>query len=91
MLTISQCLDVSGLAASEIFVGPTLAVRHRALLSSYMLNLDRGPMAVRDMIVADLRSSLDLGALHRAADQLLVLRLFLFDHPQARCVSFARE
>jgi hypothetical protein len=91
MLTISQCLDFSGLAPSEVIVGTTLAVRHHALLSSYLLNLDRGAIAVRDMIVADLRAFLDLGAPQRAADQLLVLRIFLFDHPQAICVAFRRE
>jgi hypothetical protein len=36
------------------------------------------------MIVADIRAALDLGALNRAADLLVVLRLFLSDHPEAR-------
>jgi hypothetical protein len=36
------------------------------------------------MIVADICAALDLGALKRAADLLVVLRLFLSDHPDAR-------
>jgi hypothetical protein len=36
------------------------------------------------MIVADIRVALDLGALNRAADLLVVLRVFLSDHPEAR-------
>lgn len=91
MITISQCLDFTGLAPYEVILGTPLTARHRALLSSYLFNLDRGAIAVRDMIVADLRSFLDLGALQRAADSLVVLRLFLFDYPQALCVVFGRE
>lgn len=44
-------------------------------------------MAVREMIIADLRRFRDLGALQPSADLLLVLRLFLTDHPEARCVQ----
>ncbi len=91
MITISQRLDFTGLAPDEVILGGTLTARHRALLSSYLFNLDRGAIAVRDMIVADLRSFLDLGALQRAADSLVVLRLFLFDYPQALSVVFGRE
>lgn len=83
MITLSQCLDFTGLASDEMFLGASLAPRHHALLLSYLLNLDRGAIAVREMIIADLRSFLDVGARLRAADALLVLRLFLFDHPHA--------
>ena len=41
----------------------------------------------REIIVADLRIFLDLGVSQRAADLLIVLRLFLSDYPDARCVS----
>jgi hypothetical protein len=37
---------------------------------------------VRDLIVADIRAALDLGASKRAADLLMVLRTFLFEHPE---------
>jgi hypothetical protein len=84
MISIEQCRDYSGLASHEIVLGAAPTTRHRSLLFSYILNLRRGPVAVREMIVADIRASLDLGALDWAADLLAVLRLFLSDHPEAR-------
>lgn len=91
MITISQCLDFTSLAPNEIILGASLGPRHQRLLSSYLLNLDRGATAVRDMIIADLRSFLDVGARQRAADQLLVLRIFLAEYPQALCDIFGHE
>lgn len=88
VITISQCLDFADLSPNEIILGPPLTDRHYALLSSYRLNLARGAIAVRDMIIADLRSFLDLGARQRAADLLVVLRLFLSRHPEALCCVF---
>ena len=38
---------------------------------------------MRDLIVADLRSALELGVQDRAAELLLVLRLFLTSHVEA--------
>ena len=83
MITVTQCAAVADLAANEMFLGVTPSAKHHSLLSSYLLNLGRGPAAVRDMIVADLRCCLDLGASQRAADLLVVLRLFLAEHPDA--------
>lgn len=91
MITISQCFDFTDLAPSEIILGTPLAARHRALLSSYLFNLDRGAIAVRDMIIADLRSFLDLGARQRAADSLMVLRIFLSAYPHGLSVASGRE
>jgi hypothetical protein len=51
------------------------------------LNLERGPLAVRNMIIADLRRFHELGARQYTADLLLVLRLFLTDYPSARCTK----
>jgi hypothetical protein len=62
-------------------------LRNTNCFSSYLVHLGRGQAAVRDIIVADLRIFLDLGASQRAADLLIVLRLFLSDYPDARCVS----
>ncbi|CAN3992353.1 hypothetical protein MCBRY_003179 [Methylocystis bryophila] len=56
---------------------------HQALLSSYLLNLWRGPEAVRKLIVADIRLWIELGAPERAADLFLVLRQYLTDFPEA--------
>jgi hypothetical protein len=55
---------------------------HASLYASYLLLRDRGWANVRDMIVADICGALDLGASRRATDLLMVLRMFLFEHPE---------
>ncbi len=87
MISATQCAGFAGLASNEMILGVTPSAKHRSLLSSYLLNLERGPVAVREMIIADLRRFRELGALQPSADLLLVLRLFLTDHPEARCVQ----
>jgi hypothetical protein len=84
VITMEQCKIFSGLLSNEMVVGPAPSPRHRARLTGYLLNLKWGQATVREMIVADIRVALDLGALNRAADLLVVLRLFLSDHPEAR-------
>ena len=84
MITMEQCRIFSGLVSNEIVMGAVPSPKHRARLSGYLLNLKWGQATVREMIVADIRAALDLGALNRAADLLVVLRLFLSDHPEAR-------
>lgn len=86
MIALRKCTAYAGLSSNEMFIGVTPSARHGQLLSSYLLNLKRGPPEVRDMIVADLRCFLDIGAQYRAADLLIVLRRFLSDYPEARCV-----
>ncbi len=86
MITFEQCAAFAGLAPSEMILGANPSAAHHSLLSSYVLNLGRGPKAVCKMIVADIRASLDLGASNRAAELLIVLRRFLSDHPEARLV-----
>ena len=84
VITMEQCKIFSGLLSNEMVVGPVPSPKHRARLTGYLLNLKWGQATVREMIVADIRAALDLGALNRAADLLVVLRLFLSDHPEAR-------
>ncbi len=84
MITVSECAAFAGLASNELVLGAVPSTRHHSLLSSYLLNIGRGPRAVRDMIVADMRGFLDLGVSRRAADLLIVLRIFLSDYPEAR-------
>ena len=84
MLTMEQCKIFSRLVSNEMVMGPVPSPKHRARLSGYLLNLKWGQATVREMIVADIRAALDLGALDRAGDLLVVLRLFLSDHPEAR-------
>jgi hypothetical protein len=87
MITVTQCAAFAGLASDELIVGISPSAKHSLLLSSYLLNLERGPLAVRDMIIADLRRFHELGARQYTADLLLVLRLFLTDYPCARCIQ----
>jgi hypothetical protein len=87
MIAVTQCAAFAVLASDELIVGISPSAKHRLLLSSYLLNLERGPLAVRDMIIADLRRFHELGARLYTADLLLVLRLFLTDYPCARCIQ----
>ena len=87
MITLTQCAAFAGLTANEFVLGVSPSAKHQLLLSSYLVHLGRGQAAVREIIVADLRIFLDLGVSQRAADLLIVLRLFLSDYPDARCVS----
>ncbi len=87
MISLAQCAAFAGLASDEILLGVTPSSKHCSLLSSYTLNLKRGPVAVREMIVADLRRFRELGAMQRAADLLFVLRVFLTQYPGARCIE----
>jgi hypothetical protein len=61
------------------------STRHRSLLKSYLMNVGRGRKAVCAMIVGDIRRHIDLGALERACDLLLVLRLFHAECPEGMC------
>ena len=84
MISMEQCRIFSGLVSNEIVMGPVPSPRHLARLSGYLLNLKWGQATVREMIVADIRAALGLGALNRAGDLLVVLRLFLSENPEAR-------
>jgi hypothetical protein len=84
MITLEECAEFAALETSELFTGALLSTRHRSLLSSYLLNLWRGPIAVRKIIVGDVQAAIDLGASKYAADLVLVLRLYLSKHPEAR-------
>ena len=83
MITFERCAAFAGLAPNEMFFGATPSAGYHGLLSSYRLNLWRGPKVVCRLIVSDIRTFLDLGASKRAADLLLVLREFFSDYPDA--------
>ena len=84
MVTVKECATFARLASNEMVLGATPSATHRVLLSSYLLNLWRGPKTVRKMIVADIRMWLDLGMPKHASDLLIVLRQFLSDYPESR-------
>jgi hypothetical protein len=87
MITSEQCKAFAGLSPNEMVLGAAPSTRHNSLLSSYLLNMKRGPEALRELIVSDIRASLDIGADKLAADLLVVLRRFLSEYPEARLVQ----
>jgi hypothetical protein len=91
MITVVQCVELTGLALNEMVLGAIPSTRHRVLLSSYVLKVWRGPKTVRKIIVADIRMWLDLGMPDYAADLLIVLRQFLSDYPEARLEQKSSE
>ena len=90
MFSVSECIDRLGVRSSDVLLGPAPSAKHAALLASYLLNRWRGTVEVRNLISADLRSAVDLGARERAADLLLVLRLFSADMPKVTCSELVR-
>jgi len=74
---------LGGLGSNEAMLSVAPCAKHNSLLLSYLFNLKRGLAFVRDMIIADLRSSIDIGAMQQAADPLVVLRLFISEYPEA--------
>jgi hypothetical protein len=87
MITMQQCADLMGLAPHELELCAVPSLRHKSLLGSYLLNLKRGEKAVCCMIISDFWRLMELGAKERAADTHLVLRLFLSEHPDAKCAA----
>ncbi len=90
MFSVSECIDHLGLSSNEVLLGPGPSAKHEALLASYLLNRWRGTATVRDLIREDLRIAIDLGARERAADLLLVLRMYSADVPVAMCSELVR-
>ncbi|HXY58493.1 MAG TPA: hypothetical protein VEH76_07920 [Methylocystis sp.] len=87
MGAMEECAECEGLPPAELFLCASPSARHKSLLASYRMNLKRGRKAVCDMIVGDLWRFMELGARERAADLLLVLRLFLADCPKGRSLA----
>lgn len=88
-ITVEQCAALSGLGTHEMLLGVTPTAMHDSLHASYLLHRGTGWEAVRDMIVADIRASLALGASKQAADLLIVLRRLLSERLGAglRCLN----
>ena len=81
---MTECITRSARTFDETPPNAPSTEKHCRLLSSYLLNLDRGPIAVREMIVGDIVRIRDLGASQLASDLSLVLNCFLADFPEAR-------
>ncbi|HTO79511.1 MAG TPA: hypothetical protein VMJ31_07030 [Methylocystis sp.] len=81
MIPLRKCAAMAGLESEKLVIGAPLRPMHWRMLSGYLANLDKGPAVVCGLIIADLRTYLDLGATERAASVLVVLRLLLTRFP----------
>lgn len=70
-----------GLESQKYVVGAPMRPMQWRMLSGYLANLGKGPAVVCNLITADLRTYLDLGATERAASVLVVVRLLLTQFP----------
>jgi hypothetical protein len=77
LISVSQCVAYSGLAADELILGVAPSKLHDRLHERYLLDCGGGHEALRNRIVQDIRGCLALGATKRAADLLIVLRRVL--------------
>ena len=89
VISMQQCAEFAGLPPDEVVTDVAVSKRHATLLTSYLLNIHRGAVNVRQMMVADLRGFLDLGIRDRASDALVILRIFLSNYPEARSAPLA--
>jgi len=88
MISHEECAKHAGIKPAELPLVVAPSKMHWSLLESYRLNLRRGERAVCKMILADFWRFMDLGAKSRAADQFLVLRLFLSQCVSPECVQY---
>jgi hypothetical protein len=79
LVEIKMCRKLTGLSGREIILGVDPSPRHRATLRGYIRLCHGNARKIQEVLVHDLRSYLEIGARHFAADQLIVLRLFLAD------------
>jgi hypothetical protein len=77
MISVRDCAKIAGLHSNELILGVEATERHKRLLNAYLFNMRHGARFVCRLIVGDIRRCLELGALDRAADLLIVLRIFM--------------
>lgn len=77
LVGLDVCAQISGLGAHEMLLGVSPCERHDRLFARYRMKAGDAQDALPARIVTDIRRALDLGALARAADLLVVLREFL--------------
>lgn len=83
MITSTRCTRLTELVSGEMMSAVSPSAQHYRLLASYLWIVERrGSAAVRRLIISDLRSFLEIGAWTRAADALVVLRLFRAAYPE---------
>ena len=86
MISQEECAKYAGVTHAELPSSVAPSAKHWSLLESYRLNLRRGERAVCKMILGDFWRFMELGAKSRAADQFLVLRLFLSGCASRECL-----
>jgi len=79
LAAVKECRRLTGLSGREILLGATPSPRHRATLRGYLRMCRGNVRELQEVLIRDLRSYLEIGARCFAADQLIVLRLFLAD------------
>lgn len=84
MITIEDCIGMSGLTREEI----DAIAEHEHIpeatataLGAYLVHIHQGPEIIRDMIRDDIRQALETGHRQHAADLFGTLRRFLAQHP----------
>ena len=86
MITLADCIAMCGLSEDEVLAIaehehiPEIAP---AALGQYLLNQERGPEKIRDMIRDDIRSALARNDRTHARELFMALRHFLSEHPQS--------
>lgn len=84
MITIEDCIGLSGLTRAEIDAiaeHEHIPESAAAALGTYLVQIQQGPELIRDMIRDDIRHALEHGNHQHAADLLATLRKFLALHP----------
>ncbi len=84
MITIEDCVGMSGLTVEEIDAiaeHEHIPEAAASALGAYLLDVDRGPAVIRDMIRDDIRTALASQNRQHAADLLATLQSFLHLHP----------
>jgi|SRR5215510_9205627 len=83
MIALADCLALCGLSEAEVLAIaehehiPEIAA---AALAQYLLNQERGPEKIRDMIRDDIRYALARNDRAHARDLFMALRHFLSQH-----------
>jgi hypothetical protein len=77
IVSLKECACRSGVALNDMVIGLSPSERHFSLLQSYLFGRPDDGSTLQDRIIEDMRDARNLGASRRAADLLLVLRIFM--------------
>ncbi|GGB50255.1 hypothetical protein GCM10011316_22960 [Roseibium aquae] len=86
MITIQDCIDMSGLDEAEVMAlaeHEHISEIAAAALGAYLLDQPRGAVQISAMIKDDIREALARGDRHHARELFMALRHFLTEHREA--------